>query len=383
MIVGNLHGKRVLVVQRRMTHYRVKFFELLRARLEQEGCELILAYGQGTSQEAQKDDSAEIPWAVKLPTKYFFGGRVCWQPFGNLLNNADVVVVTAENKLIYNLVVQLLVQKKKKALWGHGANLQGNKKSLRERFKKVMALHADWWFAYTERSAALVRATGFDPLKITVLNNSVDTTEVRIQIDRMDARCKVDLKKRFDVGSNNVGVFVGSLYPEKRLDFLVDAADLIRKKVQDFELLIVGDGPDSDYIQSAATTRPWLHYFGALKGGRKVEVISLAKVFLNPGLVGLGVLDSFACRVPLVTTDCELHSPEISYLQNGHNGLIVDNTLEAYSSAVTELLLDGEKLNRLVVGCERDYAIYTLEGMVDKFAGGLNSMMAPASADLH
>ena len=42
---------------------------------------------------------------------------------------------------------------------------------------------------------------------------------------------------------------------------------------------------------------------------------------LLPGAVGLGVLDSFAFDVPLVTVDLPYHGPEIDYVRDGENGV--------------------------------------------------------------
>jgi len=43
--------RRVVVVQRRLTHYRVAFFESLRQQLATRGLELVLAYGAGTEEK--------------------------------------------------------------------------------------------------------------------------------------------------------------------------------------------------------------------------------------------------------------------------------------------------------------------------------------------
>ena len=53
-----------------------------------------------------KNDSGELDWAVRLPTRYLLGGRLCWQPIRHLARDAALTVVTAENKLVCNLFEQ-------------------------------------------------------------------------------------------------------------------------------------------------------------------------------------------------------------------------------------------------------------------------------------
>src|SRR6478609_5038604 len=115
----------ILVIQRRMTHYRLPFFEALKSEIANRGGVLKVAYGDGTTQENSKMDGAELPWGAKLKTSYVFSGRVCWQPFGEHISTSSVAVFASENKLLYNLYAQL-ASRARIILWGHGANLQGD-----------------------------------------------------------------------------------------------------------------------------------------------------------------------------------------------------------------------------------------------------------------
>jgi glycosyltransferase involved in cell wall biosynthesis len=90
-----------------------------------------------------------------------------------------------------------------------------------------------------------------------------------------------------------------------------------------------------------------------------------------PGLVGLAVLDSFALQTPTVTTHYPFHSPEIEYLENGVNGIIAANTLQDYAQAVTDLLQNDAKRRQLVEGCKISATKYTIDQMVNNYAGGI------------
>lgn len=364
-------SKRVAVIQRRMTHYRVAFFDSLRTQLKERDVELSLAYGVGTAEELDKSDSAEIDWAHKLPTRYYLDSRICYQPLHTVCNNIDMLVVALENKLICNLWHQFRSTPYKVALWGHGANLQGDASTWRENFKRYMARRADWWFGYTGHSRPLIAQSGFPQDRITILNNAIDTADMRRQFDSLPALAITDWRAERGLGNGPTGIFLGSFYSEKRIDFLLVAAERIRAQIPGFEVLLVGAGPQQAQVEAFCKKNAWAHFGGMLKGLEKVLALASATVMLNPGLVGLGILDSFVCEVPMLTTDCGLHSPEIVYLEPGINGLMTANTMDDYVRESVALLQDSERLSAMKLACRQSAAEYTVENMARNFADGV------------
>ncbi|MCL5061579.1 MAG: glycosyltransferase family 4 protein [Candidatus Thermoplasmatota archaeon] len=367
---------RVSIVQRRLTHYRVPLFVALRGALAERNIHLNLLVGQGTPAEEKKHDTGELPWARTIPTHYLAGGRLCWQPLRRHLDGVDLLIVTQENKLLQNHLLMLAPRRFKLAFWGHGANLQtNNPDGLKERFKRWTTNRVDWWFAYTQMSAGLAAAAGFPDHRITVLNNAVDTSEMQQQRQSVMPEETHALRESLGFGAGPVGVFVGSLYAGKRLDFLFTAAEAIRREVPDFHMLIVGEGPERDKVQAWCAANPWTRWVGARFGREKVAYMSVAHVMLNPGLVGLGILDAFACGIPMLTTDCGIHSPEIAYLENDVNGVITTDDLGAYVEASVRLLRDPQALDILRDGCAASAQEYTVENMARRFADGVTGCL--------
>ncbi len=364
--------KRVVIAQRRLTHYREPLFDTLRERLRERGVELDLLVGRGTPQEEKKQDVGYLSWAKTIPTHYLAGGRLCWQPLKIHLEEGDLLIVTQENKLLQNHLLMLKPRRFKLAFWGHGANLQsGNPGGFKERFKRWTTNRVDWWFAYTQISADLVKAAEFPDERITVLNNAVDTAEMQRQQQSVTQEETQALRATLGFGARPVGAYVGSLYADKRLDFVFDAAEAIRSVVPDFHLLIVGEGPERDKVQAWCAARPWARWVGARFDREKMAYLSVAQVMLNPGLVGLGILDAFVCGVPMLTTDCDLHSPEIAYLENGVNGLMTADDLNAYVGACVRLLREEGALAVLRAGCAAAALEYTVENMAQRFSDGI------------
>ena len=64
---------KVLVIQRRLTHYRVPFFVALLEEMKAQNLELILAYGEPSSSELKKNDSGLIPTLYDVsPVAFIF-----------------------------------------------------------------------------------------------------------------------------------------------------------------------------------------------------------------------------------------------------------------------------------------------------------------------
>ena len=371
-----LSGARVLCVQRRMTHYRVPLFERVRERLAGAGVRFEVAYGDPTSAEMAKRDEGRLDWGTHVPCRYFFGGRLCWQNNIDAARTADLVIVTQENKLLYNLVALTVQRPRRLAFWGHGRNFQAiGANGLREAFKRRVSMQADWWFAYTDLSRRLVREMGFPDSRITNLENAVDTRTFAEQCDKVSDAEVADFRARWQIGDGPLAVFVGSLYADKRIDFLLKAGEALAARCVGFHLIIVGDGPQRALVEAAVGRAPWLRYGGVKHGAQKAVCMRAAQVVLNPGLVGLGILDAFAAGLPLVTTDCKLHSPEIDYLRDGENGFMTADSLDAFVEVSARLLADQDERARLGRAARHDAAHYTLDNMAERFCDGVQSAL--------
>jgi L-malate glycosyltransferase len=367
-----MKGKQVVIVQRRLTHYRVPLFEKLRTTLGDRGIQLRLLVGEGTEEEGSKQDHGYLSWAKKLPTRYWLGGKICWQPTYRYLKGADLVIVTQENAQIANQLLILSPLRPKVAFWGHGVNFQSdNPHGLRERYKAWVSRRVDWWFAYTSLSASAVARTGFDRHRITVLNNAVERSLPEHRTCRNFVKDVTALRASLGLGAGPVGIFVGSFHKNKRLDFLFAALDAIRVQVPSFGFVFVGDGPERKSVEQFCGARGWAVWAGPKFGAEKNLHLGAARVLINPGAVGLGILDSFSMGLPIATTDCGLHGPEIAYLKNGENGLMTPDVLSDFVDGCVNLLTDDTHRMRLRTGALQSAEKYTLENMVGRFAKGV------------
>jgi len=366
-----------------LPHYRQRFFDMLRDALLADDIQLRLFYCAPKGLDAERRHTIELPWASEIGCWRMRVGskEVIWQRCLGKTAVADLVIVPDHARLIstYGLLFRSAWRPTRVAFWGHGANLQQDAagSALGEIARRCVFKRAAWWFAYTASSAALVRRTGFPESRITVLNNTIDVRQlVAARATMNPARCE-RLRQELGVGEGPVCLFVGGMYPEKRLGFLVAACDSIRRSRPDFEMVFVGAGPDESIVRGAGESREWLHCVGPEFGDTLVPYFMISTLVLMPGVVGLVIVDSLALEVPLVTTAESFHGPEIDYLESGVNGLMVQagDDPATYGDAVLTLLDQPAEIERLRRGCRATREQYTLEAMVERFSSGVRAAL--------
>jgi L-malate glycosyltransferase len=376
----------VAIIQRRLTHYRKPFFSQLREKLAAQNIDLLLIHGKPTESEIRKKDHVNLDWAIEIENqKLGLGSKsIMWQPALKYLKGADLVIVEQATRLLLNyfLLFLQLMGEQKVAFWGHGRSFQPHLSSTGGEFvKRLISRQACWWFAYNDLSASAVKNLGFPPEKITSVMNAIDTRPLIGAFQKITEAQVTAIRNKEGITGNHVCVYTSSLYREKRIAFLLEACHRIRQEISDFEIIIIGSGPQEDLVKEAAAKYPWIHYKGSLFDTEKVPYFKLSKLMLLPGLVGLSVVDSFALETPLVTTNIDYHSPEIDYLESGVNGLIVspaDNPA-LYARSVVDLLMNESMRLSMVAACRKAREVYTLDAMSERFADGILSALTDKS----
>lgn len=369
----------VIIIQEHLPHYRIPFFEELRKILSDEGVCLSVIHGNVVARQYVAE---ELSWSSAVGMLDFGGFRFHRNSIQAGIS-CDLLISPQEVKYIVPFLLQISskIGGPKFAFWGHGKNFQASSRSnFTERVKRVLSRRCDWWFAYNDLSAAVVRDLGYPVERITTVGNAIDTTSLAKQRESITDAEREAIRSELGITSTNVAVYTGGLYPMKRIGFLIEAAKRIRDRIPDFELIVIGDGPDRRIVSEAASANRWIHDLGSKNDRDKVPYWMISKLLLMPGGVGLVILDSFALGVPMVTTDTRLHGPEIDYLKDGRNGLLIGcgESVETYADGVVGLLQDESRLERLRQGALASAADHTIEKMARNFATGvLNALKAP------
>jgi len=154
---------------------------------------------------------------------------------------------------------------------------------------------------------------------------------------------------RARIGSRKpIVLFLGQLYEYKGVGPLLEAAEALRKRGLEFELVFIG--PHTDYSRRllARWSRPWLHVLGRVDDQLKWDALEAAALVCLPSSqesFGRVFLEAWAVARPVVGG----RIPSISEIvTDGENGLLVEpGSVPELAAAVERLLTDGELATRL------------------------------------
>jgi len=356
--------KRVVFIQKFVPHYRLPLFESLRDQLKKNNIEFILIYGSPDPYEGSKIKMSYPEWGIKVDSKIFkfFGRYLYWQGAIHKVRKGDIVIAEQAAKLLDNYILYFMQQFGyiKFCYFGHGKNFQNKYEIPISRFiKKLMLKRISCWFSYTNMSTDALLEQGVSVDKIQTVNNTLQKTNTLTEKDVT----RIDHKL----------VYIGGLYNDKRIEFLLESAELIYQSCKGIELHIIGSGPLADLVRSFATTNTWCKYYGSAYGEDRDRLLFSSSAILMPGLVGLVAVDSFHYACPIITTNCGQHSPEYCYLENNTNSLILDDegNPASYANLVLEFLNDQTLRSSVRQGSRNSADEYTIDDTASNFVKGI------------
>lgn len=369
---------KILFTYRFLPQYKVDFFQQLRKKLAESSIDLQLVYGKRKTIESLRNDEVDIEWAKYVQNKSLRLGKIefIWQPILKYLKGIDLLIIQPESKLIltYYAAFAKAFLKYKVAFWGHGRNMHSNINSFQNKFQRLFIKKCDHWFTYTSGGKKYLLENKFPENRITVTNNAIDTISLKNYYCDINEYELTRLKRELRFNSSRIGIYCGGMYPNKRLNFIIEVCHRVKKEIPDFEMIFIGSGIDSKIVKKASNNYEWIYYVGPKFGIDRVKYFKISSIQIMPYLVGLSILDSFALETPIITTNNPFHGPEIEYLEHGINGIITNDNIFEYSRTIIEVL-KTKKYHNLIEGCKLSAEKYTVENMVESFKNGILSVI--------
>lgn len=208
--------------------------------------------------------------------------------------------------------------------------------------RKYLASCCDQLTAVSSDIAELLRNTwGVPEWKISLIPNGV-------MLDKFKAvRARDPAKRALGIAAHApaIGAVIGYIRPVKDLRTLFMAFALVRKRVPDAQLLVVGHAPDLRQFENLAkelAITGAVHFLG--KRSDIPEIMSAFDVYVNSSIYeGMSntILEAMASGVPVVATAVG-GTPSI--VSDGVNGFLVPpKAPEPMSEAISHLLLDPKE----------------------------------------
>lgn len=373
--------KRVAIIHPWFPHYREPLFSRLHEMCAASDVELSIFHGDAPPEWAQRGDSVAGPLATHLPTKFIRVGRrsLGLKSLRHFHQEGPYDLVILE-QAIRNLETYRLMAspryRNRIAWWGHGRTYTEKKSAEEERLKSILTRRGRWFFAYTQGGAQDVVSQGFPEGKVTVLNNSIDTSSLTAALAAVDENpSQIERFKAENDLTEDTALYIGGLDASKRIEFLLEASRRVNASNPRFRLLVAGDGEMRNVVQDFALEHRWCRYVGSLFGADKALAMRSSSLIVLPGRVGLAAVDSFVAGLPIVTTDWPFHAPEFDYLTRGVTAVITVNSIAAYADGVLQLLSDVSSRNAMAKACRSAASDYGIEPMSTRFFIGIRDAL--------
>ena len=275
----------------------------------------------------------------------------------------DGVVIGHEFKFLSSLAILVASKVLRRPVfwWGfgyrkaYGSWEKGGRPPLKDRLAlwaaDRLARMGDGYLAYTEKGRDHLRAIGIPDDRIQVVRNTIDVEE-QIRLAEAVAGCDdADTRREFGLRPDaDVLLYVGRLVPRKEVDSLIRfAAANPTVDGRPVDVVVIGDGEERLKLEALAGSSPNVRFLGAIDPSdlRIAKAMKLCRAVVIPGYLGLAINHAFAHGRPIVTRKHDFHSPEIEYLTEGEDSLLVPGDEQAFHEGLKRFLASPDEQQRL------------------------------------
>jgi len=203
--------------------------------------------------------------------------------------------------------------------------------------------------AYTPKvKDFLVTNNKITPSKVFVASNTLDIEMIRKDFEKINNDDIYRLKKQLNIKDKFTICFLGRLTPQKNLKLWIDVMKELQKS---FEVcgIIIGDGPQLKWCIEYINDREIkdIHLVGEKYGQELATFLKVSNLMFLPQHAGLAIVHSFIAGLPFITGAADNHGPEIEYLIDDYNGVLVkDLSTDNFANEIKSLIQDRDKLKR-------------------------------------
>lgn len=354
---------KILWLAPHFNHYKARFLDKLH---QGNKVELSLLAGNFNTKKGYADfTTSQFSYPIQFvsTTKKWFGmsWTVLLKIFSwNRRENFDWIMVPCEVKNIPLLCIMAFMRifNQYRIFSYNHASVGPDKKYY--FISKMMYALCDRVIFYTEQERNLaLQKNLLSNQKAYFANNTLDNNEIRKYYS-------------FEIKSqeNPAILFIGRLIPNKRIWLLIQYYKIIKELISNLHLLIIGDGPDMPIVKAAAEVDNRIEYFGALSDEAEIsKQMKRSDLVFNAGLSGLSVNHAFMYGKPYLTCANSPHAPEVWYLKDGENGLMLSGTdMKGDCARIVKLLNDRISYKNYCINAFETAQKYSVQAWVEEMS---------------
>lgn len=239
-----------------------------------------------------------------------------------LFHNYKYFIITGDPRCLSTWAILLFLKltKKKTYLWTHG--FYGKENYIEKIVKKLFFSLSTGLLLYGDHARNLIIKNGIRHDKLHCVYNSLDySLQVKI-------RNQLKVTRIFNEHFKNdypVICYVGRIQKVKRIDLLIDAMVLLKKKLVFVNLVIIGSEIEEtnlrDYVnRNDLSENVW--FLGSIYDESRIgSVFFNSRICVSPGNVGLTAIHSLTYGCPVIThNNFANQMPEFEVIEKGVTG---------------------------------------------------------------
>jgi glycosyltransferase involved in cell wall biosynthesis len=321
--------------------YRRTIYERLEPRING-GLGVFTGISGETHGVVVSDDLA-VAENQRVLNRHYIGGpaEFIWQPgFVKWLDSfkPDVMIASGNPRIVSTYRAIRWARRNKVPVlgWGLGTLMMGSRlSSARNLTRRWFFQSFDGILAYSSKAKEQYASCGVREDRIYVVHNAISPRPTH------------DAPKRHDsfVDGGRL-LFVGRLYPGKRLDLLFKAVSSLPDSMRP-SIEIVGDGPTLEDLRCEADRHlpGRVHFTGALYGEELAEAFRRADLFVLPGMGGLAIQEAMSWALPVIAAEGD--GTQFDLVREGNGWLMEPGDVGSLRSALMEALTDCPRLREM------------------------------------
>jgi len=165
-------------------------------------------------------------------------------------------------------------------------------------------------------------------------------------------------------------LFVGRLDPDKNASLIIKAAPLIKKKFDNFEVCLVGEGNLKEDFKNLARklgVEDKIKFLNRVSDEDLIKVYNISDIFILPSfteLEGLVVLEAMACGKPILISNSKISASK--YFVNGNGFLFDPYKPEDLAEKCLKLLKNERLMKKMGEKSYKDAKEYNINKCVSK-----------------
>lgn len=321
--------------------YRRTIYEMLDPRIKG-GLGVFTGISGETHGVVVSDDLA-VSENKCVRNRHFIGGpaEFIWQPgFVQWLKEfrPDVIIASGNPRIASTYKAVRWARRSGIPVlgWGLGTLMMGSRlSSARNLTRRLFFQSFDGILAYSSKAKEQYASCGVREDRIYVVHNAISPRPTHPLPDRDGS---------FSDGGRIL--FVGRLYPGKRLDLLFDAVASLPGSMKP-SIEIVGDGPTIDELRDEAQRKlpGRVHFAGALYGEDLAEAFRRADLFVLPGMGGLAIQEAMSWGLPVISAEGD--GTQFDLVRKSNGWLVEPGDLQSLLSALGAAFADCGRLREM------------------------------------